>query len=95
MADQPTAPSSASSQYHAALHRIRAEYDEMPGLTLTSAQVARLCGIEGFACVHLLDALVETGYLHKTTGERYVRPAEPRRLRTPAILRRDGWRRGA
>ena len=93
MADQTTTSSTDGSQYHWALQRIRAEYDEMPGLRLTAEQVARLCGIESFACHHLLDALVDTGYLDRAANGHYVRPAEPRRRESPAFARGGAARR--
>ena len=45
---------------------IRAEYDEMPGLCLTRAQVQRLWLLEPSACDHVLRALVEARYLRLT-----------------------------
>lgn len=48
------------------LWRIRAEYDEMPGLCLTAAQAQRLLGLEPHECAHVLGALVDAGYLRKT-----------------------------
>ena len=94
MPNEPT-NTTATSPYRAALQRIRAEYGEMPGLRLTPEQVARLCGVESHACVHLLDALVDTGYLNRTPGGQYVRQAEPRRERTAVPVAGEGWRRRA
>jgi hypothetical protein len=51
---------------------IRAEYDEMPGLRLTRAQVQRLWLLEPTACDNVLRALVDAGYLRLTAGG-YVR----------------------
>ena len=51
---------------------IRSEYDEMPGLCLTRAQVQRLWLLEPAACDHVLQALVEAGYL-RLTPSGYVR----------------------
>lgn len=51
---------------------IRAEYDEMPGLCLTRAQVQRLWLLEPDACDHVLRALLDAGYLRLTSGG-YVR----------------------
>jgi hypothetical protein len=45
------------------LNRVRSEYIEMPGLTLKSEQVQRLCGIDGTACTVVLEALVDAGFL--------------------------------
>jgi hypothetical protein len=51
---------------------IRSEYDEMPGLCLTRAQVQRLWLLEPTACDNVLKALVDAGYLRLTTSG-YVR----------------------
>jgi hypothetical protein len=58
-----------------ALHlrgRIRAEYVEMPGLTLTLMQAARLFGVEPPACSQALNALVQDGFL-ALRGRSYLR----------------------
>ena len=51
---------------------IRSEYEEMPGLCLTRAQVQRLWLLEPAACDNVLRALVDAGYLRLTPGG-YVR----------------------
>jgi hypothetical protein len=43
--------------------RVSAEFREMPGLTLTIAQAARLFSIEEDCCVRVLGALVQCGVL--------------------------------
>jgi hypothetical protein len=53
--------------------RIRAEYLEMPGMTLRLEQVARLCGIDRSACQAVLDALVEVKFLRVTSNGAYAR----------------------
>jgi CheY-like chemotaxis protein len=50
-------------QQHDTLQRIRGEYTEMPGLTLTIPQAARLWRIDPSLCKELLDRLVEEGFL--------------------------------
>ena len=45
------------------LQRIRAEYLEMPGLTLKPEQVQRLCGVDRAVCEAALSMLVESGFL--------------------------------
>lgn len=45
------------------LERIRAEYREMPGLTLKVEQAARLCGLDLPLCKAALNALVESKFL--------------------------------
>jgi hypothetical protein len=51
---------------------IRSEYDEMPGLCLTRAQVQRLWLLEPAACDNVLRAMVDAGYL-RVTANGYVR----------------------
>jgi hypothetical protein len=51
---------------------IRSEYEEMPGLCLTRAQVQRLWLLEPAACDNVLRAMVDAGYLRLTPGG-YVR----------------------
>ena len=53
--------------------RIQSEYDEMPGLCLTSRQARRLWGIESDLCALVLSALLEQGFLRRTLDGRYVR----------------------
>ena len=56
-----------------ALRRLRAEFTEMPGLSLTVAQAERLCGLTNDACQWALDALVAEGVLRKSASGCYVR----------------------
>jgi hypothetical protein len=51
---------------------IRSEYDEMPGLCLTPAQMQRLWLLEPGTCDQVLRALVDAGYL-RLTSIGYVR----------------------
>lgn len=53
--------------------RIRAEYLEMPGMTLRLEQVARLCGIDRTVCKVVLDALVEAKFLCLKDDGAYTR----------------------
>ena len=55
------------------LNRIRSEYIEMPGLTLKSEQVQRLCGIDHTACKVVLEALVDAGFLTLRDDGSYLR----------------------
>ena len=43
--------------------RVRGEYQEMPGLSLTLPQAARLFNLERTECARVLDALVTEGAL--------------------------------
>jgi hypothetical protein len=64
-------------QIHA---RIRAEYGEMPGLSLTLPQAARLFDLELVHCASVLQSLVSDGaiwtngreFLARNTGRRYA-----------------------
>jgi hypothetical protein len=51
---------------------IRSEYNEMPGLCLTRAQVQRLWLLEPAACDVVLRTLTDAGFLRLTSGG-YVR----------------------
>ena len=55
------------------VERVRGEYLEMPGLSLTERQAQRLWHIEADACHRLLAALVESGFLRQTSHGGYVR----------------------
>ena len=46
-----------------AIDRLRAEFLEMPGLRLTSAQIQRLSGMEPDICGSALTSLLEEGFL--------------------------------
>ena len=48
--------------------RIQAEYREMPGLTLTLPQAARLFNLEPARCERVLDTLVHAGLLVRYSG---------------------------
>jgi hypothetical protein len=52
--------------------RVSAEYREMPGLTLTVAEAARLFSIDAACCERVLRALVARGEL-TTNGRVFTR----------------------
>ena len=56
-----------------AMRRVRAEFLEMPGLSLTSAQAARLWAFDAALCDEVLAALVDTRFLVRSRGV-FVRP---------------------
>jgi hypothetical protein len=45
------------------IERVRAEYLEMPGLSPTSEQLERLCGIDCTICRLVLQALIDRKFL--------------------------------
>ena len=52
---------------------IRAEYLEIPGLSLTKPQLERLWGLDAVTCEALLAALLDVKFLKRTLGDAYVR----------------------
>ena len=52
---------------------IRAEYLEIPGLSLTKQQVERLWGLDPVTSDALLAALVDVKFLRRTVRDAYVR----------------------
>jgi hypothetical protein len=55
------------------LHRIKAEYIEMPGLRLTVAQAGRLWGLDTPACLDLLERLINESFLQRRPDGTYSR----------------------
>jgi hypothetical protein len=54
------------------LTRIRAEYEEMPGLKLTALQASRFWHLDADASARLLDSLVAAGLLRRTADGHYL-----------------------
>lgn len=54
------------------LNRIRAEYREMPGLSLTQPQMQRLWGFEPHVCAALVESLVAARVLRSTAKGSYI-----------------------
>jgi len=48
--------------------RVQAEFEEMPGMTLTMPQASRLFGIEREICKTIVERLVTTSYLKWTNS---------------------------
>jgi hypothetical protein len=56
-------PVPATAALVANLDRVRAEFNEMPGLCLTLPQAVRFWALDADACRSLLDHLVHEGFL--------------------------------
>jgi hypothetical protein len=56
----------------AAVRRVRAEFLEMPGLSLTLGQAQRLWGLEGRTCEALLNSLIDSRFLRRTDRGLFV-----------------------
>jgi hypothetical protein len=67
----------------AVLLRIRSEFREMPGLSVTPAQAARLWHLDHRTSESFLNALVVDGLLRRNPDGAYVAPTEPTRARLP------------
>lgn len=73
-----TTPTEARNDDQQLCWRVRAEFREMPGLTLTLPQAARLFSIDPERCERVLATLVEAGYLART-GTAFASSHEGRR----------------
>ena len=51
--------------------RVRAEFDESPGLRITEQQLRRLFGLDPETCPGILEALVRSGFLFRDSPGRY------------------------
>ncbi len=64
--------------------RVRGEYLEMPGLSLTLEQAQRLWALDRSRCSRLLKDLEETGFLRRRRDGSYVRRQAGLERWTPA-----------
>ena len=67
-------PTSTALGWPQMLQRVRAEYLEMPGLSLTTDQAARLWAVDRSLACLLLERLVTSGFL-SVRNRKYARPA--------------------
>jgi hypothetical protein len=56
--------------------RVRGEFREMPGLTLTLAQAGRLWSLDAATCGEVLSHLVDTGYLCRRSDGAFCRASD-------------------
>jgi hypothetical protein len=54
-------------------NRVRAEFLEMPGLSLTTRQMRRLWLIDAHTCDAVVSALVASGFVHRRANQSYAR----------------------
>jgi hypothetical protein len=59
--------------FPALLQRVRAEFNEMPGLRLTPAQAARLLGLDASSCQRVINALVGADFLKRAADGSVMR----------------------
>jgi hypothetical protein len=55
-------------EFEAIVRRVRGEFLEMPGLSLTVAQAGRLWGLEQDLCQRVIGALIGTAFLRRSAG---------------------------
>jgi hypothetical protein len=77
-----------NSSYDKAIQNIRAEYADMPGMRLTTAQVQRLCGIGPVLCSAALDSLVRERFLCANGDGTYSRTSDSAALDPVPVARR-------
>ena len=53
--------------------RVRAEFEEMPGMTLTVRQASRLFGLDDNICRTIVERLVGNAYLRQTPTGAFTR----------------------
>lgn len=70
---RPFAERRDHARREALVRRIVAEFDDMPGLSLTVKQASRFLGIDQGAGARILDALDHNGKLRCTSQNLYVR----------------------
>lgn len=56
--------------------RVRGEFREMPGLTLTLAQAGRLWSLDPATCTEVLTSLVSSGFLSRRPDGAFCRASE-------------------
>ena len=71
------------------LQRIKAEFQEMPGLRLTEAQARRLWGLDAAQCAQVLAALRTIGFVLETRDGAFIQvgtahPVKAERVHAPA-----------
>jgi hypothetical protein len=58
------------------VERIRGEFREMPGLTLTAAQACRLWSLDMATCTEAFTRLIDAGYLWQKADGTYGRATD-------------------
>ena len=56
--------------------RVRGEFREMPGLSLTLAQAGRLWGLDADTCAEVLSHLVTVGFLCRKSDGAFCRTSD-------------------
>ena len=71
--DVPVALTAPHARVGRLMNQVRAEYDEMPGLSVTLRQAQRLWAVDRVTCEEALGRLTASGVLRMTAKGRFVR----------------------
>lgn len=63
----------------ALVRRIVAEFDDMPGMSLSLKQAGRFLGVDEKVCARILAGLTQDGQLRRNANLQYVRTDRPLR----------------
>jgi len=73
----------ATMEMQTLIRRVRGEYLEMPGLSLTLAQACRLWQMDMRTCQAAFDALIAERFLGRTRDGAFVLVGAPRMAKAP------------
>ena len=73
MGNVPVAPAAPHAGVGRLMNQVQAEYDEMPGLSVTLRQAQRLWAVDRVTCEEALRRLTASGVLRMTARGRFVR----------------------
>jgi hypothetical protein len=76
---------STSTVFVSLLDRIKDEYRDMPGLSLTQSQACRLWHVDGTICAAVLGSLSDTSFLRVTSKGMFVRVDSATLPRSPRV----------
>jgi DNA-binding GntR family transcriptional regulator len=79
--------------YQEAFERIRAEFQEMPGMRLTAEQLERLSGVDRAVCQCVLDDLVRAKFLDRLPNGSYGRLSDTSKSESRVL--HDEWQLAA
>ena len=71
--DVPVALTTSHEGVGRLMNQVRAEYNEMPGLSVTLRQAQRLWAVDRVTCEEALNRLTASGVLRMTARGRFVR----------------------
>ena len=76
LSPSPTAHHAHPDRNAPITERVRGEFREMPGLSLTLAQAGRLWSLDSSTCDEVLSQLVESGFLSRRPDGAFCRTSD-------------------